>query len=387
MKKVTEIGPGAWETAVPVYNDWMLAKLNTLVKRPEGPSDQISPTSLVVEPAEEARVAALPNGCFHLSWRPAADAVHIYVLAQPEYDHPSRQLVGMAVGQETAVQPLTGWARPYFVLEFAGGPADGHCLLIAERHLPVAGSLNFRDIGGYRAKDGRTVRWGQVYRSGSLAGLQNADLAYLQELGIRLVCDLRSPREIDRSPDRLLAGMRHVLRPLSSQETGREQARILRRYRRDVGALLLRVYTEVVVDQNATAIGDLLTRLADETNRPALLHCAAGKDRTGVTIALLLTILGVSEDTILADYSLSNLAHEEIRRVMRAEMRQALWVGVRPSHLYPVLLADPQTLRATFAHIRQTYGSVDAYLREAAGIQPETMAQLRALLLEGKEGD
>ena len=368
-------------TAVPLYNGLMLAKLTTLVKRPFVLAERPSPADLIVEPPVEARVVALPDGRFHLSWQPQADEVRIFALAQPEYDHPSRQLVGMAVGQETAVHLPTTWSRPYFLLEFSGGPADRLSLFVAERHLPVAGSLNFRDIGGYCTEDGRTVRWGQVYRAGSLAGLQAADLAYLQGLDIRLVGDLRSPREMERSPDRLPAGARHLLRPLTSQETGRQQMRVLHQYRYDMAGLLLRVYTEVVVDQNAAAIGDLLTRLAGSENRPALLHCAVGKDRTGVVMGLLLALLGVPEETILADYSLSNVDHKAIRRVMAPELRQALWLGIRPSRLRPLELADPHILRATFSHIRRTYGSVDGYLRDAAQVSPETMARLRQELL------
>ena len=360
----------------------MLAKLTTLVKRPFVLAERPSPADLIIEPPVEARAVALPDGRFHLSWQPQAETVHIYALAQPEFRHASRRWVATAVGQETAVRLSASWPRPYFALEFSGGPADGRCLLVAERRLSLAGTFNFRDIGGYRAADGRTVRWGQVYRSGALAGLPDADVAYLQALGIRLVCDLRSPREAERAPDRLPGGdVEHVLRPLISRETGRQQMRVLHHYRHDMAGLLLRVYTEVVVDQNAAAIGEMLNRLAGAEARPVLFHCAVGKDRTGVVIALLLALLGVPEETILADYSLSNADHEAIRRVMAPELRQALWLGIRPSRLRPLELADPQILQATFAHIRHTYGSVDAYLREAAQVAPETIDRLRQALL------
>jgi len=366
----------------------MLAKLTTLVKRPFVLAERPSAAELIVEPPVAARVVALPDGRFHVSWQPQAETVQIFALAQPEMGHVSRQWVATAVGQETAVRLPAAWPRPYFALEFSGGPADGRCLLTAERRLALAGTLNFRDVGGYGTSDGRVVRWGQVYRSGSLAGLQDADVAYLQALGIRMVCDLRSPREMERAPDRLPGeGVAQLLRPLTSQETGREQMRVLHQYRHDMAGLLLRVYTKVMVDQNAAAIGEMLTRLAAAENRPALFHCAVGKDRTGVVIALLLALLGVPEATILADYSLSNADYEAIRRAMAPELRQALWLGIRPSRLRPLELADPQILQAAFAHIRQTYGSVETYLHEAAGVSPETAARLRADLLVGEEGD
>jgi protein-tyrosine phosphatase len=238
-----------------------------------------------------------------------------------------------------------------------------------------------RDIGGYETADGRFTRWGQVYRSGSLAALSPEDQAYLQALGLRLVCDVRSSGEISQAPDRLPEGVAGWQRPLQSQESGREQVRTLRQHRQRMDTLLLRVYTQVIIEANAAQVGEILTTVAEEGKRPFLIHCAAGKDRTGMVIALLLLLLGVPEETVLADYSLSNLAHEAIQQVMGREMRQVLWVGMRPAQLYPVLLADPATLRAALAYLRQQYGSVEAYLCGPAGIAPETLEALREVLL------
>ncbi|MBK7916544.1 MAG: tyrosine-protein phosphatase [Chloroflexi bacterium] len=343
----------------------------------------VVPESLVIEPAVAVRVARLADGRFQLWWRDEADQVEIFALTEPE-SREMKQLAAAVGGRQTAVTPvLPGLARPYFAVQFSGGPADGRRVVVAERFLPLRSGLNFRDIGGYRTGDGREVRWGQVYRSGSLAGLVDADLAYLDQLGLRMVCDLRSPREVKRAPDRLPAGWggEWVARPLSSQVGGREQARLLRQQRHELDKLLRRMYTQDILEENARSIGDMFIRLGQAENRPALFHCAAGKDRTGVMVALLLAMLGVPDETIVADYTLSNLAHGAIEQVMRRELRQALWVGIRPSQLSSLLLANPETLRFTLTAVREKYGSVSSYLRQAAGVSEEVIDRLREGLL------
>jgi protein-tyrosine phosphatase len=200
---------------------------------------------------------------------------------------------------------------------------------------------------------------------------------------LHTVFDLRSSHESENAPDRLPphSASQHLLRPLSSAGTRTEQIKALRHYRHRTGDLLLRLYQESFIDENAHHIGDILTRLADAANRPALIHCSAGKDRTGITSALLLTVLGVPEETVVADYSLSNLAYGRIAEVMAPDLRQARWAAVGYAQMKPVLLANPAHLRATFAYIRRQYGSIEDYLCGAAGMMPETLDTLRQELL------
>jgi protein-tyrosine phosphatase len=277
------------------------------------------------------------------------------------------------------VPPLPHTLRPYFILEWG----EGEQLVVGERFLPVPNSLNFRDIGGYATPNGSRVRWGQVYRSGSIAQVESADFAYFEALGLRHIFDLRSSQESQAAPDRLPENgdHQHFLRPLSSATTRSEQFKALRHYRHRTGELLLRMYQETFVDANAHHIGDVLTRIANAANRPSLIHCSAGKDRTGVTIALLLTVLGVPEETIVADYTLSNQAHKRIAEMMKPDLRQARWAAVSYAQMKPVLLADPANLQATLDHIQHTYGSIEDYLCGAAGMVPETLAILRDELL------
>ncbi len=253
-----------------------------------------------------------------------------------------------------------------------------------QREIALPHAFNFRDVGGYRTADGRFLRWGQVFRAGTLAQLQPDDHAILRPLRLRTVFDLRSQAEVARHPDRLpqpAPAYRHV--PLVSYDGSISRLQTLRRYRHQMAQVLLYVYTHVVLEENARLVGDVLRALADPANCPALIHCAAGKDRTGVVIALLLALLGVPEETIVAEYTLSNRHHAAILRAMQPDFRRAmLWAWIRPSHLYPISLAHPDTMRATLAHLRQAYGSAEAYALSTAGLDQATLAALRAGLLE-----
>lgn len=253
-----------------------------------------------------------------------------------------------------------------------------------QREIALPHAFNFRDVGGYRTEDGRFLRWGQVYRAGALHQLQPADHEILQSLGLRTVFDLRSPAEVAKQPDRLPnpgPAYRHV--PLVSYDGSISRLQTLRRYRRRMDQMLLHVYTHVVLGENATYLGEMLRQLADPANRPALFHCAVGKDRTGMVIALLLALLGVPEETIVADYTLSNRHHAAILAAMQPDFRRAMvWAWIRPSRLYPISLAHPATIRAALQHLRQTHGSAEAYALGAAGLDQATLAALRAELLE-----
>jgi protein-tyrosine phosphatase len=225
------------------------------------------------------------------------------------------------------------------------------------------------------------VRWGKLYRSGSISRLAEADLAYLRRLGIRLVSDFRSMEEREKQPDRLPDVPGLVERPLPMESVDRwERLRgaytiFFRKGKLD--DFLLDGYRRVMIDGNAHHIGELFQRLADPNQLPALIHCTAGKDRTGLAVALLLLTLGVPEETVLADYTLSNRFYDHFRRGIAADIKQVAPWGVSVDDLQDLLLVKAKTLQGALAHLRQTYGSVDSYLRNQAGVSDETITQLR----------
>lgn len=337
--------------------------------------------------AEPVTVTRTDDGFWHLQWQETAVRTIISVGNDPELPETMSPIVSVGGAKEAMVGSLNTAVRHYFRLEFKGGVWDGRSFLTAERVLPLHTGVNMRDVGGFYTTDGQMVRWGQLYRSGSLSRLSPADLAYLKRLGLRLVFDLRSVGERTKQPDRLPDLPDLVERPLSMESVDRwERLRgaftiFFRKGKLD--DYLLDGYRRVMIDGNAHVIGEIFQRLADPAQLPALMHCTAGKDRTGLVSALLLLTLGVPEDTVLADYTLSNLFYDHFRQGIMADLKQVAPWGVSVDDLQDLLLVKAKTLQGALDHLRQNYGSLDNYLRHQAGVSDETVARLRQNWLVG----
>jgi len=239
------------------------------------------------------------------------------------------------------------------------------------RTVQLEGCLNFRDLGGYPTRNGGRVRWGQVFRSDALHLLSAADVVRLRdELRIGDVIDLRSTHEVETDGRGLLAQQRirfhHV--PLFDGAVRREETPI--EFDLSDRYFLLAEYAKM-------AIARVITTLA-ETTAPAVYHCAAGKDRTGVISALLLGVLDVDDEVIVADYALTQENLDAIiARLNSTEGYRAMLAALPPDTLH----AQPQTMTALLDKLRARYGSVTSYA-QAAGISPATLDRLRHRLVE-----
>lgn len=349
-------------------------------------TEPLSPTSLILPLPLEAWVERDGDNIV-IHWTLEEPLLALY--AGPDPDHidfgaPLPATID-AVGQSAivrwedgeraeALDDERGGGRAYFALDFGD-----RRLITAERSLPLSGGVNFRDVGGYRTEDGRAVRWGQVYRAGSLAELTDDDVAYLTRLGLRLSCDLRSADEVTRRPDRLPPGATALHHPIAAEVGRLRQMFTLFRLRNRIGELLQNVYV-VMLDQNAAIFAEIIRLAAEPANLPLLIHCTAGKDRTGLAVALLLLALGVPEETVIADYTLSNHAFDVLAGRMRPEMERLYALGFDDAQLRPFLLAQAETLAGALAHLRRRYGSVEAYLLQA-GVGEEEIGRLRDSLL------
>lgn len=338
-------------------------------------NDDFNPESLVEWPPAEAWVER-QDGVLRLRWTSHSPPAAVYAGPTPDVSGADTMAVTIdAAARCATVAPAPSLPHPFFALDF-----EDRRLVVAERTVALPGGVNFRDLGGYRTADGRAVRWGQVYRAGSLAELSDDDVAALGALGLRLVCDLRSPDEVARRPDRLPPGAAYDHRPIVGEVGRLRRVVTLYRKRHRVQELLEEVY-RVMLDQNSATFAAVLRLAADPANRPLVIHCTAGKDRTGLVAALLLLALGVPEETVVADYTLSNLAFEVLAGRMRPEMSRLYSFGFGEVQLRPFLLAEARTLRGALAYLRHRYGSLDWYFQRA-GLDDVVVERLRAELLE-----
>jgi protein-tyrosine phosphatase len=142
------------------------------------------------------------------------------------------------------------------------------------------------------------------------------------------------------------------------------------------------LYTRYLLDQNPAIFGRVLQFAADHHNLPMVFHCTAGKDRTGLAAALLLLALGVPEETVIADYTLSNRAYPSLLKYAAQAARPLRFFGIRAEDLTPLLVADAQSLRLALDHLKTKYGSVEAYLRHQVSVDAAVIEKLKANLLE-----
>lgn len=241
-----------------------------------------------------------------------------------------------------------------------------------QRVVTLDGCLNFRDLGGYPTGDGHLVRPGQVFRSDALHHVSVADVARLRdELGIGDIIDLRSSEELRAEGRGPLAHepirFHHV--PLFDGEAPD------RDLRPPVYDLSDRYF--LLAEFAMGPIARVLTALADTTS-PAVYHCAAGKDRTGVVSAIILGILEVADEVIVADYALTQANLDLIiARLGASEGYQSMLAALPPETLH----AQPQTMQSLLEKLRAKYGSARGYAR-AAGVGDAAIDRLRQRLIE-----
>ena len=263
-------------------------------------------------------------------------------------------------GPETLKLPSAVWTC--FALRTEADPNAP--LLLAERHLPMTGGYNFRDLGGFPGANGKRVIWGKLFRTDGLGSLTDADLSYLAGIPIMTIADFRTTEEDQHSPDRFPASVKNVLRlPIAPGYMSSRATQKLENYSHP-DEFMLEMYRDLALDPLIVATyRDFFASVQTEANLPLIFHCSAGKDRTGFAAALLLHSLGVDRQTILADYEISNIYLGD---------KYAPYIEKHP-HLKGLFSVKKSFLESAFTLLEGEYGSLEAYLENALDVSISTM--------------
>lgn len=236
-------------------------------------------------------------------------------------------------------------------------------VICSERLLPMEGAYNVRDLGGYKTKDGKSVKWGCLFRSGDLNLLSSTDLTYLSGIGVKTIIDFRSEAEKTAAPDKF---------PDSHTKTYEfpiEAGNVI-----DMSKIkTIEEAEQALVDGNIFFVNecqqqykDFFRILMEGQHIPILFHCSAGKDRAGFTAALFLSSLGVERETIIDDYLLS----EEFVREKYASLVESMPI------LAPVFSVRREYIMAAFETIDKDYGGMNNFLTTNLGVDLERMKTL-----------
>lgn len=262
-----------------------------------------------------------------------------------------------------------------------------------KRHIPLEGQSNFRDIGGYKTTDGRTVKWGQVYRTGELPRLTDEDIAVLKNLDLQMVHNFLLEEEIaQRGQDRLPSSTQLVENPIKTSADDLVLAVLEARKTGDFSVVppdLNKEVHRVLAREGREEYAAMMRALSDPENRPFAFHCSHGVHRTGTATAILLSALGVPWETVREDYLLSNTYREEEndKRIEQLTAEAAKTLGVPPgevdtTNMVAFYILQGDYIDGTLEVILQEYGSMENYLQQGLGLSSEELDVLRQQLLE-----
>jgi protein-tyrosine phosphatase len=248
-----------------------------------------------------------------------------------------------------------------------------------QRHLPLEHAVNVRDIGGYATTGGGRTRWRAIVRAASLHALTVAEQAYLLAYGVRTIVDLRHPHERTERPN-VFAGASQIAYVTLPLVEGRlaTQARW-----QAAGLHPLETLYRAMLDERGAQIRGALELLGDASRHGVLVHCSAGKDRTGLLIALLLTVAGVAREDVVADYAISATCLDGRWQAAQRASVEALGLDWHGFAAY--LDCRPELMARTLEYLDERHGGVQEYLA-AAGLSPGAQATLRQSLVEPAAG-
>ncbi len=255
------------------------------------------------------------------------------------------------------------------------------------RRLFFEGAHNFRDMGGYQTDEGKQVKWGHLYRSDRLSNLTDEDLKFLNRLQLKHIIDFRSENERTAAPSRLPKESQIETVKLPVFEDGAFVDALWQAIAS--GQLLGRDLHDIMVEANRNFVrqhrqpfAQFLKIVAQSQNTPLMFHCMAGKDRTGFGAALILTILGVGEEDVLADYLQTNIHLEANSQLKYEELTTRINSQASYEELKPILGVHEDYLAAAFETIHTEYKSFDDYLYRGLDLEAQDIENMRRAFLD-----
>ncbi|GHE95972.1 tyrosine-protein phosphatase [Thalassotalea profundi] len=319
---------------------------------------------------------------YQLNWQATQAKQDVEILVASDEQGSDAKVIASANDDQYQWQSTGAKGRKYFTVKPANGQADN----AASRLLPLEKGRNFRELGGYETVDGKTVKWGKLFRSGALANLTNNDYQYIDNLGIKTVVDFRDNNEratevtdwkasdvevISKDYGQVL-DMKKFAKALMDPSLNEEKATML----------FAQMYPSLTETQkeNYTA---MFNRLATKDDG-LLFHCTAGKDRTGVAGVLILTALGVDKEVAIQDYLLSEqyLDPKELFHVpenMSPEQEKMYaFFSKLPEEIVQVFAGTRRPMiEAAISHMETKSGSILNYIQQELNVSEQDLANIR----------
>lgn len=246
---------------------------------------------------------------------------------------------------------------------------------------PVPGTLNFRAVAPMPTREGR-LRHGALWRSGAFDGIGDAGLQALRDRRVTTVFDLRADIEKTRRPSPLLDQPGFIVATWPHDVRSGDLAAVLRQAGarpEDAAAVMMAIYRRLLREFEGVYALCLRTVIASET--PVAIHCTAGKDRTGIAVALILDLLGAAREDVFDDYLRTNAAREQLRAKLMHREQGTDYGPVPPALVEPVIAADPRYLAAMFETLEADHGGSRAYATRVLGLTGADLDALAARLL------
>lgn len=328
---------------------------------------------------DSVRVWREAGGDYRIEWQTSRPGTEVKIAPLSPVPEGFLQREDMTP-QTALIAGLPVAQRHYFRLS----DDHGNTVLAAERRLMMDGAPNFRDFGGYPAAQGRRVKWGHLFRSGDLCKLSDRDQVLLASLKLDLICDFRRAEEHLSEPGRLPAGRapRLVSLPIvpGSNRAAIEQMKDDQHGADRMVAFMVSINRDFASTQ-ADRFAQMFREILALEDARLLLHCAAGKDRTGFAAAMILLALGVPRPVVMRDYLLSAQYFEPARELGRVRVKYEL-EHLDEQAVLPMLEVRETYLAAALHLVDTEYGGLDAYLEEVLGLGPAELAELRLRYLE-----